>query len=85
MPNTSKENARLFAERLRIEAEKIHVEQPGKTGDKQLTISCGIATYPEDANSKDELILKADLALYEAKRSGKNRICLYSKAMGEKK
>jgi diguanylate cyclase (GGDEF)-like protein len=84
MPNTSKENARLFAERLRIEVERYYnsdvLIEPGK----QITISLGIAAYPEDANTKEELISRADLALYEAKHSGKNRTCLYTKAMGEK-
>lgn len=85
MPNTSKENARLFAERLRNEVEKHYAEDPNITPEKRLTISLGIATYAEDADTKDELISRADLALYEAKHSGKNRTCLYSKAMGEKK
>lgn len=85
MPNTSKENARLFAERLRNEVEKIFAEEGSIIPEKRLTISCGIATYPEDVNTKEELIAKADIALYEAKRSGKNRTCLYSKAMSENK
>ncbi len=85
MPNTSKENARLFAERLRNEVEKIFSEECGIPASNRLTISCGIASYPEDAITKDDLIAMADAALYEAKRAGKNRTCVYSKAMGEKK
>lgn len=81
MPNTSKESARLFAERLRNEVERLYAEKEGLPPQHRLTISCGIASYPEDAAGKDELILKADLSLYEAKRSGKNRTCLYSRAM----
>jgi len=41
-----------------------------------LTISGGLATFPWDARSADELIEKADQALLEAKRSGKNRLYL---------
>jgi len=85
MPNTSKENARLFAERLRNEVEKIFAEEPAIGANKRLTISCGIATYPEDARTKSELVSRSDIALYEAKRSGKNRTCIYSKAMEEQK
>ncbi len=86
MPKTSKENARLFAERLRAEIENIYPadETPGGK-DRCITISSGIATYPDDAETKDELVSRADLALYEAKRNGKNRACLYTKAMGEKR
>lgn len=85
MPNTSKENARLFAERLRNDVEKLYAEDTAIEPEKRLTISCGIATYQEDAATKEDLIAKADLALYEAKRAGKNRTCIYSRAMGEKK
>ncbi|MFA4981674.1 MAG: diguanylate cyclase [Candidatus Omnitrophota bacterium] len=85
MPGTTKENARLFAERLRNEVEKLFADDATITQDKRLTISCGISTYPEDVSTKDDLIAKADLALYEAKRAGKNRTCIYVTAMGEKK
>ena len=40
------------------------------------TISIGIATYPDDAGDQTGLIAKADKALYEAKRTGKNKYCL---------
>lgn len=85
MPNTVKENARLFAERLRSEVEKIFGEECGTPLQNKLTISCGVASYPEDALTKDDLIINADVALYEAKGAGKNRTCVYSKAMSEKK
>ncbi|MDD5422785.1 MAG: diguanylate cyclase [Candidatus Omnitrophica bacterium] len=85
MPGTTKENARLFAERLRNEVEKLFADDATITQYKRLTISCGISTYPEDVSTKDDLIAKADLALYEAKRAGKNRTCIYVTAMGEKK
>jgi len=84
MPGTSKENARLFAERLRNEVEKTFAETGGISGQNTLTISCGVAGYPEDALTKDDLIAKADAALYEAKGAGKNRTCVYSEAAGEK-
>ena len=85
IPNTAKENARLFAERLRTEVEKLFAEDSTAPEKNKLTISCGVASYPEDASTKDSLIMMADAALYEAKRAGKNRTCIYSKAMGEKK
>jgi diguanylate cyclase (GGDEF)-like protein len=37
-----------------------------------ITLSAGVATFPEDALTKDELVHKADLALYAAKRAGKD-------------
>jgi len=44
----------------------------------RLTVSIGIATYPTHANSFDELIKRADEALYWIKSHGRNRIRLYS-------
>ena len=40
-----------------------------------ITISGGVAAYPEDCTTKKELIAKADAAMYEAKKQGRNRIC----------
>lgn len=44
----------------------------------QLSTSLGIALYPDDASSVDNLMHVADAALYEAKRTGKNRYCVAS-------
>ena len=49
---------------------------PGKA-----TVSMGIALYPEDASSSEELIQMADRALYRAKEEGKNRVCLFDKSV----
>jgi two-component system cell cycle response regulator len=44
----------------------------------RLTVSIGIATYPVHASTIDELIKRADEALYWIKSHGRNRIRLYS-------
>ncbi|MCL5292645.1 MAG: diguanylate cyclase [Actinobacteria bacterium] len=77
LPQTTKKDAISLAERLREEIEKedfpLSQTQPGG----RLTISLGIATYPTDASSPTELVEIADVALYQAKRLGKNRVCSY--------
>ena len=50
---------------LRIDTEK---------GTLQITISAGVATFPEHGNTQEELIVQADKALYLAKQSGRDRI-----------
>ncbi|MCT4632249.1 MAG: diguanylate cyclase [Firmicutes bacterium] len=46
--------------------------------DKPITISCGISNYPEDTNSVEEAVNYADIAMYNAKKNGKNRTHLYT-------
>lgn len=75
LPNTSKEGAIVLAERLRILAEE---HAPMKHDDGSpipgYTISLGVATFPEDASTLDELLIAADNAELTAKRLGKNRV-----------
>ncbi len=42
-----------------------------------VTVSIGVTIYPEDGGSADELVRRADIAMYHAKRNGKNKYCRY--------
>ena len=81
LPNTSEENAFLFAERFRREVEKMEFIPAGEEEAHKVTISGGISTYPcmsdveEDANT---VIRYAEHALYNAKHRGKNKIVQFS-------
>lgn len=44
----------------------------------RITTSIGIALFPEHGRNAEELLAHADLAMYEAKEQGRNRICVYS-------
>ena len=44
---------------------------------KTITMSIGIVSYPKDALLKDDLIKKADEAMYHAKKTGENKICYF--------
>jgi diguanylate cyclase (GGDEF)-like protein len=65
----------------RAAAERIinRLSQPMQFGDLVVTIgaSVGIARFPSDARNDDELLRKADSALYRAKQSGRGGVCLY--------
>lgn len=65
LPQTAKAVAQIIAERLRVQT-GLYLPT---------TVSIGIATLPEDAQSAEDLIQKADDALYQAKKSGKNKWC----------
>lgn len=75
LPNTAKSGAIRLAERLRKAAEESSPHRNGRQGPiAGYTISLGVATYPDDATSIEELLLAADNAELTAKRLGKNRV-----------
>lgn len=77
-PETDTRNALSIANRVKEEVESKGFFQDKSKKKNILTISAGIAGYPEEADTREELIAKADKALYRAKDMGKNSIYLYS-------
>jgi diguanylate cyclase (GGDEF)-like protein len=71
LPETSRLGAFVVAERVRA-----RIEERFRRGRSVVTISGGIATYPDDAGTPADLIVQADAALYRAKAAGKNRTVL---------
>ena len=74
LPNCEKDNAILIANKMRqaIAAEKFPYQQQQPLAN--LTCTFGVATFPEDADSKDLLLKKADDCLYKGKASGRNKV-----------
>jgi len=74
LPETSRKRAAELADRIRERISLTHFEgmttQPGG----KMTISAGVATFPVDATSEEDLIKKADSSLYKAKSLGRNRV-----------
>jgi diguanylate cyclase (GGDEF)-like protein/excisionase family DNA binding protein len=71
--DTDAAGALTTAERIRAE-----VEAASLKGGQPLTVSIGVAGCPEDASGRDELLDKADWAMYAAKRAGRNRVLSFS-------
>jgi diguanylate cyclase (GGDEF)-like protein len=69
LPQTTIEGAVAFGERLRT---ALHEQE--FVPDVAVTFSAGVAAYPRDGVSADEILRQADAALYDAKLTGKDRI-----------
>jgi diguanylate cyclase (GGDEF)-like protein len=78
LPETSCEGGHIRAERLREAIASTRFPGAEETKAGRLTMSFGVASFPDDARSPDELIVAADRALYAAKRQGRDRVCTAS-------
>jgi diguanylate cyclase (GGDEF)-like protein len=78
LPDTNLVGADTVAQRLREDIESTGFAVGSSSQLAQLTISLGVASFPRDAQSKSDLLEAADVALYEAKDSGRNRVMLHS-------
>ncbi len=85
MGGAKKQMAQQHAERIR----RIIAQQPFPHAETQplgcLSISVGVATLPDDATTLEGLFEKADQALYEAKRRGRNQVVVYQAAAPRQK
>ncbi len=76
--NISREGARRVAERVRKNVHDTRFRGEEKIPSKKLTVSGGMAIYPDDGKNSHTLITAAEEALSTAKESGRNRILEYS-------
>ncbi len=73
-PETEKAAVRLVADRLRHGIQRLQNDEGKPLG---ITASIGIASFPKDGDLPEEILQRADRALYEAKALGKNRVCCW--------
>jgi diguanylate cyclase (GGDEF)-like protein len=75
LSQTAREHGRVFADRIvkGVATSKLK----GLSHNETVTVSAGLAGYPDDARTHDFLIKRADEALYKAKKMGKNTLYVY--------
>src|SRR6185436_9029500 len=78
LDNVDVAQAKAVAERIRIEISKLVIES--EKGPLSVTESIGVAAFPDDGRDRATLIERADLALYHAKHTGRNRVVTWAKA-----
>lgn len=81
LPDTDKKGAQFAAERIRGSVEKAVIK--AYDNKVNVTVSIGIAIFPQDGINTEDIIDKADWALYRAKKNGRNNVCLFSSLTGK--
>ena len=77
LPNTDIAEAKSTAERIRQVIQKHPFSVDPSLPAEKITVSVGVAIYSPHYNSVEGLIKRADHALYQAKREGRDRVCVY--------
>ena len=72
MPESSHSNAMQIADRMRQHIRETRIESASST--LNVSASFGVASYPDDGENIDKLIASADAALYQAKRTGRDKV-----------
>ena len=78
LPDVDINGAVNFAERLRAAVSKCKIEDKERNIHTVLSISIGVSSFTKRTSNAEELVCQADMALYEAKRQGRNRVCCYT-------
>lgn len=73
LPETDRDSALILADRLRKGVSELSI-----SGLPPVTISLGVATFPDDGITIDDLLQKADAALYAAKEGGRDQVVVYT-------
>ncbi len=74
LPDTDQEEAFEVAEAIRAAIEAHRFDVPTSQTPLQTTMSLGVACFPEDATTATDLLHQADVAVYQAKMDGRNRV-----------
>lgn len=83
LPNAGKEEGLEIGERIRKRVEEIYIEGQENQPAGNLTISIGLASYPDNAKDDIQLMKSADDALYRAKFFNKNRVEVYASVLDD--
>lgn len=83
LPDIEKKEALLIGEKIRRAVQDTYMQGQENQPNGNITISVGLATYPENAKDDTELIKTADDALYRAKFFSKNRVEVYASVLDE--
>jgi len=73
LPESDLPGALAFAERLREDVERLEIQVPGRPGIR-CTVSVGVADFQGEDPGEEDLLRRADDALYRAKAEGRNRV-----------
>jgi diguanylate cyclase (GGDEF)-like protein len=73
LPDAGADAGILVAEKIRIALEQTLVPSV----DRKMSASIGVAVFPDHGSDGQKLLRSADKAMYSAKRSGRNRVCLF--------
>lgn len=76
LPELERQKAKSLAEKLCNKMRKTKSFNKIKSGEVKLTVSIGIASFPDNGKTIDELLKKADQAMYDAKKAGKNTVSI---------
>jgi diguanylate cyclase (GGDEF)-like protein len=83
LSGAEKNGAVKLAERIREKVEEAAFYKEEIQPNNKLTISLGVATFPDDALNEEELVHNADKALYQAKNAGRNKVVAYTEELKE--
>jgi diguanylate cyclase (GGDEF)-like protein len=88
IPDVQGETGKAIGERVlnAVNKEKFKIGVPSldqSTTEFSLTVSIGVATFPQDAKNKEEILSIADKMMYEAKQTGRGRVCYTKEILAE--